>query len=660
MPTAWQPVVVCVPREVRRISAASGKQVQMPWTPTEQQQAMIDHDIARHGRVLAGPGTGKSATAIRLLLRLGAAGIRGRLLTFTRAATNELKEKVSEHPEELPIPSTVHSFAIATLLANPGTSELPEPIRLADDWEWEELIREHLKELIGCDVRLVDRARAEMASNWESLEPTEDPDLPQEVRNRFAGVWEHHRRIFGYSLLAELPFRLLRALEDHPNLNLGDWTVLVVDEYQDLNQCDLSMLRRITERGRQLLAAGDDDQSIYSFRRAHPIGIRRFLTDDYPGAADYPLSISQRCGISILNWARHVIEGLPDRPPRPPLTPGPGCVEGEARYLRFDSWVQEADGAARLAKWLIESEGIEPEDIAIMSRTNRYRSWSAPLAERLLARGVPVVNTDEVDAMLAEDANRRLLALARLVVNVQDSLAWWTLLQLTSGIGPAIRDHFYANAETNQRRFAAQLLAEHEGNYPELSNAQRQRVGDVVRPALALVNEVDIANADLGDAGWGAWLAERAGNFGGCEDRFAQLLREIDAVVDRSEGLGRFLGQVQPVGNDLRSGRSAGAVRLMTMAASKGLTVRAAIVVGVEEGVVPLAERDPGEERRLLYVAMTRSTEFLYLTWSGQRIGPTARTGAPRVGRGRNRSPFLTHGPVPSVSGPAYLQAVGA
>jgi DNA helicase II / ATP-dependent DNA helicase PcrA len=632
----------------------------MPWTPTDEQQAVIDHPPGRHARLLAGPGTGKSATVIRLVLRLSSDGVRGRLLTFTRAATNELKEKVAEHPEELPTPSTIHSFAIATLLSNPGSSGLPEPIRLADDWEWGELIRQHLRALIGCEARLVDRARAEMASNWESLEPTEDPDLLDDVRNRFAGIWEHHRTIFGYSLLAELPFRLLRALEDHPQLDLGTWQLLVVDEYQDLNQCDLSVLRQITARGRQLIASGDDDQSIYSFRRAHPIGIRRFVSDDYPGAADYSLSVSQRCATSILAWARHVIEGLPGRPTRPPLTPGPHCVPGEARYLRFDNWNQEADGVARLAKWLVDAKQVRPEDIAIMFRTNRYNRWSGPLAERLVAHEVPVVNTGEVDEMLDEASNRRLLAVARLIVNVEDSLAWWTLLHLATGIGPAIRDRFYNAAADHQRSFAAQLLTEYKDGFPELPAAQRQRVEAVVLPAMELVQDVELSSVDLGEHGWGTWLAEQAAQFGGCEERFAELLTEIDTVVDRTEGLGRFLGQVQPVGNDLRSGRGAGAVRLMRMASSKGLTVRAAIVVGVEEGVVPLADRDPAEERRLLYVAMTRSTEFLFLTWSSRRIGPTARTGAQRVGQARNRSPLLTHGPVPSQDGGVYLHDVGA
>lgn len=535
----------------------------MPWDPTPEQLAIIEHSPDRHARVLAGPGTGKSATVIRMMLRVSdELGRRGKLLTFTRAATNELREKVAEHPEQLPTPSTVHSFAISTLLANEGTSGLPEPIRLADDWEWSELIRHHLKALVGCDVRMIDRARAEMASNWESLEPSEDPDLPEGVRNRFAGVWEGHRRIFGYSLLAELPFRLLRALEDHPNLALGDWDYIVVDEYQDLNQCDLSVLKQITHRGRVLIAAGDDDQSIYSFRRAHPIGIRRFITDDYPEAADLSLSVSQRCATRALTWARHVIEGLPGRPPRPALTPAPHCQEGEARYLRFTSWVQEADGVARLVKWLIDSRGIAPEDIAVMFRSNFNNSWSAPLAERLNHHGVPVINAGEVADMLGELNNRRLLALARLVVNRDDSLAWWSLLHLTHGIGPAVRDHFYDRAQENGRSFAAQLLADRAEDFPELGPGTAGRVRTVLDVALEAIDSVDLEGADLGDAGWGTWLVGSAEVLGGCDARFAELLHDLDALLDRAErpwSLSRAdpAGRNRPAIRSIRSGRTA-------------------------------------------------------------------------------------------------------
>ena len=631
------------------------------WTPTSEQQAIIAHDATCNGRVLAGPGTGKSATVIRMMLEMAGDGAgKGKLLTFTRAATNELKEKVAEHPEALESPSTIHSFAISTILANPEASVLPEPLRIADDWEWDGLIRTHLKDLVGCDVKSIKRARAEMASNWESLERTIDPDLPEEIRNRFAGFWERHRFVFGYSLLAELPFRLLHALEDHPNLRLGDWEVMVVDEYQDLNLCDISVLKQISERGRCLVAVGDDDQSIYSFRRAHPKGIQRFVEDDYPGAVDYTLSISHRCGSKILNWARHVIEGLPGRPIRPPLTPASHCSPGEARYLRFKSGIAETRGVARLVEWLMRSKGIAPEDIAILFRADNNNVWSDPLNQELQNRDLPVINPDEVSQMLSESSNRRLLAIARLLVDRKDSLAWWTILQLTHGIGPTVRDYFYDRAMAVPATFAEQMLSEYEDEFPELRPASRNRVLSAIRPVLELIGAVDISGADLGESGWGAWLARRAGDFGGCEDRFRDLLMDLDDEVDRSEGLGRFLGQIQPVGKDLRTGREAQAVRLMTMASSKGLTVRAAIVVGVEQGIIPYPDCNPDEERRLLYVAMTRSTDYLYLTWAGTRIGPTARTGTEKVATGRNRSPLLAHSPVRSESADDYLATIGA
>ena len=195
------------------------------WTSTPQQQAIIDHDVGKHARILAGPGTGKSGTVIRLMERVTADGNkRGRLLTFTRAATRELEEKLAEQDEDLGRPTTVHSFAISTLLSNPATSALPEPIRIADDWEWQELIRIHLKALVGCDLKRIERAKAELASNWESLEPSEDRGLPEEIRNRFAGTWERHRVTFGYALLAELPFRLFARWRITPSLTLATGT----------------------------------------------------------------------------------------------------------------------------------------------------------------------------------------------------------------------------------------------------------------------------------------------------------------------------------------------------------------------------------------------------------------------------------------------------
>src|ERR1700676_2617231 len=127
----------------------------MPFNPTPEQQAILGHAHNKHGRVLAGPGTGKSATLVALLNQLLSVqpAPRIKLLTFTRAATGELAKKVTEHPAAAAErPSTIHSFAISVLLRNPGTGDFPEPLRIADKWEEHKIVHPTLAHLINVRV----------------------------------------------------------------------------------------------------------------------------------------------------------------------------------------------------------------------------------------------------------------------------------------------------------------------------------------------------------------------------------------------------------------------------------------------------------------------------------------------------------------------------
>jgi DNA helicase II / ATP-dependent DNA helicase PcrA len=337
--------------------------------PTPEQRKILEYKPDHHARVLAGPGTGKSATVVALIdgLLEGMPAPRIRLLTFTRSATGELAKKVSEHPAAAAErPSTIHSFAISVLLRNPGTADFPEPLRIANPWEYGNLVRPTLARRAGVGVRELDRLVREMAASWESLQPEDDERVDAETRARFLGAWDEHRRIYGYTLLAELPYALRQALLDHPDLEGVEYDLLVVDEYQDLNACDLAVLHLLADRGCSLVGAGDDDQSIYSFRRAAPEGIRRF-PEDYEGADDFTLSISQRCGSDIIEWATFIIEGDPDRPPRPRLEAADEASPGEVALLAFDGHVAEARGVATLIEKLIEEESSLPQKFSCFS-----------------------------------------------------------------------------------------------------------------------------------------------------------------------------------------------------------------------------------------------------------------------------------------------------
>jgi superfamily I DNA/RNA helicase len=161
------------------------------FAPTPEQQEILDHDPGRHGRLLAGPGTGKSATLVAYVDQLLSVEPRPRLrlLTFTRAATGELARKVSEHPATATLrPSTIHSFAISVLLQNRGAGGILEPLRIADDWESANIVRPKLARIVGVTVTRVKTLINEMAAGWESLEPEQDARVDAATRALFHGA----------------------------------------------------------------------------------------------------------------------------------------------------------------------------------------------------------------------------------------------------------------------------------------------------------------------------------------------------------------------------------------------------------------------------------------------------------------------------------------
>src|SRR5207249_4503359 len=140
------------------------------------------------------------------------------------------------------------------------------------------------------------------------------------------------------------------------------------------------------------------------------------------------------------------------------------------------------------------------------------------------------------------------------------------------------------------------------------------------------------APAEEPGGGWAAWVLDNAGDdvLPAPTEDLRNMLLVVEQIVESGESLGRFLGQIRPVARDHAVASSDG-VRMMTIVNAKGLTVRAVVIAAVEDGIIPRPEVDVKEERRLLYVSMTRAREFLYCTWATRRRGPTARSGQARV-----------------------------
>ncbi|MFH1893983.1 MAG: ATP-dependent helicase [Candidatus Zixiibacteriota bacterium] len=506
------------------------------YDPTDEQRRILNHDPNHAARLLAGPGTGKSTTMVALVDSLLHRDNtqRIRFLTFTRAATSELAGKlVDRGASETLRPSTIHSFSISVLLRNPGCGGFPEPLRIADSWENDNIVRPTLARRLDVPVRTLNKLVKEMAANWQSLEQEANSDVTEDQRSRFLGAWDEHRRVYGYTLLDELPYCLRRALRDHDDLEGIEYDLIIVDEYQDLNACDLEVLTLLRDRGGcRIIGCGDDDQSIYSWRKAAPEGIRRFASD-YPGSVDYPLSVTLRCGQRIIDWANYVIQGDPSRPrDRGILSCLPGSPLGEVAFLSFPGDMSEAKGVAALTNGLIEKEGLHPADILILMRSDYCGTFSRQIKEELAKLDITVSDPNYITSLLADTANRMALEEFRLLVNKTDSLAWSAILRLTTGIGHTFFEYVYKRCLTNGTTFAEELLSLYNDGFPDGPRSPSGKASDAILAVLNWLDRNSIPD-ERPVEGWGAWIIDASGGevVSQMTGDFATLLKDLARII---------------------------------------------------------------------------------------------------------------------------------
>lgn len=607
-----------------------------------EQQNIVAHDPKRHARVLAGPGTGKSFTSVAYLENLAAkqADLKVRYITFTRAATDEFVQKLgaSDSLEASAVsPQTVHGFALSLLLRH-QSNRIPYPLRIPDTWEVKNLIWPQISRMLkgkgfgDATPSTVGKLELEMSAGFASLDPSIIlfSKLDPAMRNAYLGIWKEHRVILGYSLLGELPFQAAEVVREKDQSEI-EIDLIIADEYQDLNKADISLLQNLSERGVAIMAIGDDDQSIYGWRMAAPDGIRNFL-GEYGSALDYTLTDCRRCGDDALAIAQAVIETEPSRPQKKRLRNSSGKLTS-AKYLRFKTDYEEAAGVAALVEKYL-AKGIAPEKIVILARSS-LGDWLKELKPHFDKIGVSLKAGSMVGEALEDKGLRMRLALAHLLCDRTDSLAWMTILDITPSVGPQLIDFVYSKC-TGQT-FGQTLLDLVEGSDDTKVSGKTQAWAAVQRALAAIEELAEKLQAD--EINYGEFVRDLPGDALGEE---AKELFDLHIAENGAKSLSGFLSTFEPVGKDLASAKVSG-VRMMSIAQSKGITVDVAIMIGVEDGIVPLPAGDPREELRLLYVGMTRAERATIMTWASIRRGMTARHGASNVGQQRSACTFLDH-----------------
>ena len=676
------------------------------------QRAVVDH-VGGPLLVLAGPGTGKTTTLVEAVVRRVEQGLAPEqvlVLTFSRKAAVDLRQRVTARLGRTTrgaLAMTFHSYAYALLRRELGGRGLRLLSGAEHDLEVGRLLagevadggarwpdglqaalplrgfRQELRDLLlrAQERGIAPRQLAALGVRLDRPEWVAAAGFLADYEARFN--LDPAGEVLDYAGLVRTAAALLEDDDQLRACERAARAVVLVDELQDTDPAQLRLLQALAGDGRELIAVGDPDQSIYGFRGADPRGVLRFR-DAFRSADGSParlveLRTSRRAGTALLAASREVAARLPAAGPSyRRLVPAPGTPPGRVEVRLAGSATAEAALVADVLRRSHLVDGVPWSQMAVLVRSSARSSGS--LRRGLLAAGVPVTVPREEVPLAQEPVVRSLLgavAAALRPASVDEAAA---LALLT---GPLVRADALAvrrlrralrevELATGGSAASDALLVEAVVDPRACLLVDRRARGPVDRlhAVLAAVRSAasqkfgGAATASAEDALWAAWTAtglagrlERLSGRGGAQGAAAD--RALDAVlalfdaaaryVDRLPGssvLG-FLDDVaaQEVPADTLAQRApeGEAVRLLTAHASKGLEWRVVVVAGVQEGVWPdlrrrgsllgadelddlAAGRGGGDDaaRRAELLAEERRLFYVAVTRAGERLVVTA------------------------------------
>ena len=580
--------------------------------------------------VEAGPGTGKSYALRLRVQRLILGGIlpsRIMAVTFTRTAANDLRLElakiVHDDGQEL-CAGTLHGFCFTTLASEHYFSlngRIPRPILTASrgsnlGFEAAPLLSDLnssvYKEIYGNAtekskaIRLFEAAWAKDQAATPELTAT-----PADIQyNADVISWLRFHKAMLIGELIPLTLQYFRTNPLAPELEKFDH--VLVDEYQDLNKAEQILIDHISTNA-SCIAVGDVDQSIYSFRHAQPEGLADFPAR-HPETALMTLDRCRRCPPNVVALASAIIGQNYNPVEIDRLRPHEGNVDG---IISFRQWLTIDDqllGAMDYVKWLIEHEGLDAKDILILSPS---RKLGYALRKLLREDGVEAQSYFTEEALEDDEAQRAFILLT-LLSNPDDYVA------LRSWLGHGSVTH-------HRREYSKlRLYCEENGTSPKETLEEQVQHHTLNIPKLvASYNELKVnllslstlIGEDLVDALFPV-LAEWSNDFR------SMAGTPISETLDAKELYDLLLEQITQPGLPTEVEH----VRIMSLHKAKGLTTRAVVLIGCVNGLLPRkwsptktamseAEHEK-EQRRLLYVAVTRTTKYILV--SGFRSAPKA------------------------------------
>ena len=591
----------------------------------EQKEAVLDFD--HNLLILACAGSGKTRTITSKIAYAIENGIykpyQILAVTFTNRAAGEMRDRVESMLPDTDLSGlemrTFHSFGAYVLRRYGSLVGLSPDFCIYDDADSLSLLdtvstldKKSLREVVKAISNAKDRGLTPDSPGLAGILP--DYDFSTLFRK-----YEEALALSGNADFADLISKPTEIMRSHPEA--GDairnrFRMILVDEYQDSNRMQFEFLQSLIGERTQLVVVGDDDQSIYSFRGADITNILTF-TSSFANVREIKLEKNYRSTSEILAAAGSLIAHNKERHKKE-LISAEG-LQGPKPSVMFS--MSGRSEAERIANLILNLSDYD--DTAVLYRTN---AQSQAFEQAFTDRRIPYKVIGALRFYEREEVKDGL-SILRLLMNHRDIVSFRRIINKPArGLGNAKVDKILSFSEDlleAMERFAATTSGSLHSNtmifLTAWKNAEKrlsddENLGDVLNKALEEFQIYDLYNKE----------PDRAVRKTKIEN-LGQLVAVLSESGSGRESLSLFLEKLTLDTTTLGSHdpRDDEGVTLMTMHNTKGLEFKRVFVVGMEDEIIPgrctETERETEEERRILYVAMTRARENLYLSFAGQR-----------------------------------------
>lgn len=597
------------------------------------QEAAVQHGVT-HLLIVAGPGSGKTHTLTHRIARVAktlSPNSEMLCITFTNKAAEELRQRIDQllDAEVTKLfAGTFHAFCLQLLKQYANASAFPEDFQIITESEKDELAKSLWPQL-SVGERAV---RLEIISLLKSTIRNENNLTVEDAARREldAAMRQQHKLDFDDLLIEAI--RLLEHNAAIRNEIQKRYRWIFVDEYQDINAAQQTLLKLLIGEDNVLTAIGDPDQSIYGFRGSRPDFFTSFPSG-FPGATILQLRENYRSAPALLSAAAQVIAAAPSRlavPLSPTLlTQGrlvihnPPTANAEAEYVVHQ--IEKMVGGTSLFSQDSGRVGHHPAgagersfgEIAVLYRLNALRP---PLQEALDRAGMPYQISGEIP-LIDRPGVRPLITALRLAgaMPVTANEIAKLIVFAVDGFGQQAGQQLSA-ALQNENQLTIESVRQ-----LARKSTWRQKQRQSLEDFCGALNDAALSLAKNGVAATTNLLIASTpyftdlGNTAKAEEIFQRVLY----LARRHARLQDFLNALA-LQRDLDDFTyHPEKISLLTLHAAKGLEFNVVFIIGCEETLLPMSlpglAADPDEERRLFYVGMTRAKEQLFLLRAARR-----------------------------------------